>query len=162
MSLQDPITPEQLLQLGPGFMASKTLLRAVELEIFTVLGNGRRDRVSLMAEVGLHPRSSADFLDTLVSLNLLTRDADGNYRSTPAADVFLDRAKPSYVGGTLEMANARLSGFWNNLTNALQTGTLQNEVELEHRPGDDLSRSPTIRHPGGSSFCIRCPVSRVL
>ena len=33
---------------------------------------------------------------------------DGRYRNTPATELFLDRAKPSYVGGMLEMANARL------------------------------------------------------
>ncbi|MCX4461577.1 acetylserotonin O-methyltransferase [Streptomyces sp. NBC_01728] len=134
MSVNDPITPEPLLQLGLGFMASKTLLSAVELGIFTALANGGRDRESLAAEAGLHPRSSADFLDALVSLDVLTRDEDGTYRNTPAADVFLDRAKPSYVGGILEMANARLFGFWNNLTNALQTGTLQNEVAHSGAP----------------------------
>ncbi|WP_338017472.1 methyltransferase [Streptomyces adustus] len=78
--------------------------------------------------MGLHPRSSADFLDALVSLGLLNRDEDGVYHNSPAADVFLDRAKPSYMGGILEMVNARLFGFWDNLLLALQTGTQQNEV----------------------------------
>lgn len=137
MSVNDPInpiTPEPLLQLGLGFMASKTLLSAVELGVFTVLAGGGRDRDSLAAEVGLHSRSAADFLDALVSLGVLTRDADGVYSNTPAADVFLDRAKPSYVGGILEMANARLFGFWNNLTDALKTGALQNEVAHSGAP----------------------------
>ncbi|MGW2687147.1 methyltransferase [Streptomyces sp. NPDC001414] len=134
MSVTDPITPEPLLQLGLGFMASKTLLSAVELGVFTALADGGRDRDSLASVVGLHPRSAADFLDALVSLDVLTRDADGVYRNTPAADVFLDRAKPSYVGGILEMANNRLFGFWNNLTDALRTGALQNEVAQSGAP----------------------------
>ena len=37
---------------------------------------------------------------------------DGRYANTPATELFLDRAKPSYVGGMLEMANARLYPFW--------------------------------------------------
>ncbi|MGY5033555.1 methyltransferase [Streptomyces sp. 900116325] len=134
MSVNDQITPEPLLQLGLGFMASKTLLSAVELGVFTVLADGGRTRESLAGEVGLHPRSSADFLDALVSLNVLDRDDDGTYRNTPAADLFLDRNKPSYVGGILEMANARLFGFWNNLTDALKTGALQNEVAHSGAP----------------------------
>ncbi|WP_405914871.1 methyltransferase [Streptomyces sp. NBC_00728] len=134
MSVNDPITPEPLLQLGLGFMASKTLLSAVELGVFTVLAQGGRDRASLAAEVGLHSRSAADFLDALVSLGVLTCDEAGVYANTPAADLFLDRAKPSYVGGILEMANARLFGFWNNLTDALKTGTLQNEVAQSGAP----------------------------
>ncbi|MFI1441776.1 methyltransferase [Streptomyces fructofermentans] len=134
MSGNEPITPEPILQLGLSFMASKTLLSAVELGIFTALAPGGRDHASLAAEVGLHPRSSADFLDALVSLNLLTRDEQGIYRNSPAAEVFLDRAKPSYVGGILEMANARLFGFWDNLTDALKTGIQQNEVTHSGAP----------------------------
>lgn len=128
MSVAQPITPEPLLQLGLGFMASKTLLSAVELGIFSFLAEGGRDREAIAGAVGLHPRSSADFLDALVSLGLLTRDENGAYHNSPAADLFLDRAKPSYMGGILEMANARLFGFWDNLTLALKTGTQQNEV----------------------------------
>ena len=71
--------------------------------------------------LGLHPRSATDFFDALVALGMLERD-DGRYANTPATDLFLDRAKPSYVGGILEMANARLYGFWGSLTEALRTG----------------------------------------
>lgn len=134
MPVNDPITPEPLLQLGLGFMASKTLLSAVELGIFTALADGGRSRESLAAEVDLHPRSAADFLDALVSLNVLERDEDGTYRNAPAADLFLDRNKPSYVGGILEMAGARLFGFWDNLTDALKTGAPQNEVARSGAP----------------------------
>ena len=41
---------------------------------------------------------------------------------------FLDRAKPSYIGGMLEMANARLYPFWGSLTEALRSGSPQNEA----------------------------------
>ena len=48
--------------------------------------------------------------------------------NTPETDLFLDRKKASYVGGILEMANHRLYPFWAHLTEALRTGTPQNEV----------------------------------
>jgi len=41
---------------------------------------------------------------------------DDRYANTPATGLFLDRSRPGYAGGFLEMANARLYGFWNNLT----------------------------------------------
>ena len=41
----------------------------------------------------------------------------------------MDRRKPSYVGGFLEMANARLYPFWGSLTEALRTGEPQNEAK---------------------------------
>jgi hypothetical protein len=43
--------------------------------------------------------------------------------------LFLDRAKPSYIGGLLEMCNARLYGFWGNLAAGLKTGEAQNEAK---------------------------------
>jgi len=123
-----PPSPDAVLQLGLGFWGSKTLLSAVELGVFTELGKGPLDRASLAERCGLHGRSAEDFLDALVSLGMLTRDDDGRYANTPDTDAFLDRRKPSYVGGMLEMANARLYGFWGSLTTALQTGEPQNEV----------------------------------
>ncbi len=59
---------------------------------------------------------------------------DGRYSNTPETDLFLDRAKPSYIGGILEMANARLYPFWGLLTEALRTGKPQNEI----KSGEDL------------------------
>ena len=59
---------------------------------------------------------------------MLHRDGDA-YANTPTTALFLDRGKPSYVGGLLEMANARLYPFWGDLTEALKTGQPQNEVK---------------------------------
>jgi hypothetical protein len=40
-------SPERIMQLGFGFMDSKTLLSATELGLFTVLANGPLDGESL-------------------------------------------------------------------------------------------------------------------
>jgi hypothetical protein len=122
-------TPEQILQTGLAFWPSKTLLSAVELGVFTELGSGPLDLDALTQRLGIHRRSARDFLDTLVALGFLTRSDDGAYRNTPETDLFLDRKKPSYIGGFLEMANHRLYKFWGNLTDALRTGEPQNEVK---------------------------------
>ena len=63
-----------------------------------------------------------------MALGFLQRTGD-RYANTPETDLFLDRKKPSYMGGILEMANRRLYGFWGNLTEALRTGEPQNEVK---------------------------------
>jgi hypothetical protein len=116
------------MQVGLGFWASKTLLSAIEMELFTQLAGHPQDLETLQARAGLHPRSARDFLDALVGLEFLER-TDGVYRNAPETDAFLNKRKPSYVGGILEMANARLFGFWNSLTEALRTGELQNEAK---------------------------------
>src|SRR3974390_2848505 len=114
------------MQVGFGFWASKTLLSAVELGVFSSLANAPADLPTLQRTLALHQRSARDFLDALVALKLLERE-NGTYSNTVETDQFLDRANPSYIGGILEMANARLYGFWGSLTEALRTGELQNE-----------------------------------
>ena len=120
------LTPDHILQTGTAFWASKTLLSAVEMEVFTELARGPEALEPLAGRLGLHPRSSRDFLDTLVALGFLERK-DGVYSNTAATDLFLDKRKPSYIGGMLEMANQRLYSHWNNLTAALRTGKPQSE-----------------------------------
>jgi hypothetical protein len=124
-----PVTPDHIMQLGLGFWASKTLLSAVELGLFTDLALTPMTAEQIGERFSLHQRSLRDFLDALVSLRILERDSKGLYRNTPEAEMFLDRSKPSYVGGMLEMANARLYPFWGSLTEALRTGQPQNEAK---------------------------------
>ena len=120
------VTPDHILQTGLAFWASKTLLSAVEMEVFTELSKGPESLETLTGRLGLHFRSSRDFLDALVALGFLQRQ-DGHYSNTPSSDIFLDKHKPSYIGGVLEMANKRLYHHWRHLTPALRTGERQSE-----------------------------------
>jgi hypothetical protein len=126
--MNDRPTPERIMQTGMAFWASKTLLSAVEMGLFTELAEGNLTLAALSDRLKLHPRSARDFLDALVALGFLKRTGD-LYANTIDTDLFLDRNKPSYIGGILEMANNRLYPFWNNLTEALQTGKPQNEFK---------------------------------
>ena len=129
-----PPSSEHILQVGLGFWASKTLLSAVEMEVFTELARHPEDLEAVTGRLGLHPRGAGDFLDALVALGFLVRDENGRYANTPETDLFLDKRKPSYMGGILEMANHRLYPFWGALTTALRTGEQQNEAKA----GDDM------------------------
>jgi len=120
-------TPEKIVQTGLAFWPSKTLLSAIEIGVFTELARGPEEFDALSGRLGLHRRSARDFLDTLVALGFLNRDGS-RYSNTAETDLFLDRQKPSYLGGMLEMANARLYKFWGHLTEALRTGEPQNEI----------------------------------
>jgi hypothetical protein len=121
-----PLSPERILQTGLGFWASRALLSAVELDLFTRLAQEPSTAEELRVRLGLHPRAALDFFDALVALGFLQREG-GIYSNSPDTNLFLDRRKPSYVGGILEMASQRLFGFWNHLTEGLRTGELQNE-----------------------------------
>ncbi len=126
------VDPSHIMQVGMGFWASKTLLSAVELELFTKLGGEAMTGPQIAEALGLDARAIPDFPDALVALELLDREgegSDGLYRNTEATALFLDKTSPAYIGGILEMSNARLYGFWGDLTEALQTGKPQNEVK---------------------------------
>jgi O-methyltransferase/methyltransferase family protein len=130
--MSQQVDPSHIMQVGMGFWASKTLLSAVELELFTRLGSEGMTGEQIAEALELHDRAIPDFPDTLVALQLLDRDGDGSealYRNTEATAVFLDKASPAYIGGILEMSNARLYGFWGDLTEALRTGKPQNEIK---------------------------------
>lgn len=115
------------------------MLSAVELNVFGVLSNaGALDVEELRTAIGIHPRSAADFFDALVALGMLQRE-NGRYANTNETDRYLDPAKPTYIGGMLEMANQRLYHFWGSLTEALQTGQPQSEVKT----GGSFSRTFT-------------------
>jgi len=127
MTNRQPV-PDAIMQLGLAFWGSKALLSAVELGLFTTLAHGPLTAKALTATLGLQPRGAADWLDALVSLGMLDRSGD-EYANTPATALYLDRAKPTYLGGMLEMANARLYPFWGSLTEGLRTGRPQNEAK---------------------------------
>lgn len=131
------LDPSHIMQVGMGFFASKTLLSAVELGLFTELAGQPMTGEQIAAALQLHPRAIPDFPDALVALRFLERDGDSpdaRYTNTPESALFLDRDSPAYIGGILEMANARLYRFWGDLTEALRTGKAQNETKDSGEP----------------------------
>jgi hypothetical protein len=123
--MQGNHAPDRILEIGHSFRASKTLLSAVELGVFTALADGPLDLETLGTKVGIHPRGARDFLDALVALGMLDRQVDGTYLNTSEADHYLDRNKPTYLGGLLERFGIEVYGLWGSLTNAIQTGLPQ-------------------------------------
>ena len=126
------VTPDAILQTAFAFWNSKVLLTAVAFDLFTNLGQSLLTAAEIGKKLGLHPRGIADFLDALVAMKFLERDGDGpdaKYFNTPAAALYLDRQSSRYIGGILEMLNARLFKYWNGLPEALRTGQPQNETK---------------------------------
>jgi hypothetical protein len=131
------VTPARILEIGMGFWTSKLLLSAVELGLFSLLAEGPKTGGEIERRLELHPRATNDFLDALVAIGMLDRIGEGpraRYTNTPETAAFLDKASPTYVGGILEMANARLYPYWADLTEALRTGKPQNEIKHTGKP----------------------------
>lgn len=126
------LDPSKIMQVGLGFWASKILLSAVNMGLFTLLAKEELSGQAIKKKLGLHQRGLYDFLDALVALNFLKRTGikeSAIYANTEETDLFLDKEKPSYIGGMLELSNNRLYGFWNTLEEGLKTGEPQNEIK---------------------------------
>lgn len=135
------LSPANILQIGTGFWASKTLLAAVNMNLFTFLANGGKSGKDIQSKLGLHNRSLYDFLDALVALGFLNRSGikeTAIYNNSLETDLFLDKNKPTYIGGILEMSNNRLYSFWNDLEEGLKTGLPQNETKNNGQSPFDL------------------------
>jgi hypothetical protein len=138
--MENQLTPENIMKIGTGFWPSKILLSAVKFQLFTLLA----ERKSMSTkEIKSHfdfqctDRNVFDYLDSLTAFGFLKRDGlleTARYSNQDDTDLFLDKNKPSYIGGMLEMLNNRLYGFWGNLEEGLLTGTPQNEA----KSGGDL------------------------
>ena len=134
---REQVDPSKIMQVGMGFWASKTVLTAVNLKLFTHLASGELSGQEIKTKLGLHERSLYDFLDALVALGFLKRRGlkeNAMYSNADDTDLFLDKNKVSYIGGILEMCNSRVFHFWNDLEEGLKTGKPQNETKTGGRP----------------------------
>ena len=142
------ITPDRVIALGQAFRRAKVLHSAIELRIFTALAAGPLDIETLRQRVGLNARGARDFLDVLVALGLLIRNADGCYSNSDETALYLDRNKPTYVGGAMESSSARVYGVWGSLTAALRTGQPQCDKSVASNFGplyaDETSREAFV------------------
>ena len=146
--VKDQLDPSHIMQTATAFWGSKVLLTAVELDLFSTLGEGAMTASQLGEVLGLHPRGTYDFFDALVALRFLDRDGDGpdgKYKNTPETAAFLDKSSSKYIGGLPQMLNSRLFGFWNDLGTALKTGQPQNEIKHNGKPMFEELYSDEIR-----------------
>lgn len=140
----DMLSPEHILRTGFGFCASKTLLSAVELGVFTELGKGPRSGRQLRRSLGLNERAAPDLLDALVALGLLEREGNDSgavYMNTRETGHFLDRNSPGYLGELLERANLRLYSAWGELGQALRPGGGRGSMDPPSEPAYPLADS---------------------
>src|SRR5262245_36357068 len=103
----DDVSPDRIVSLGFAFRGARVLMAAVELGVFTALAEVPSTASELQAKLRIHERGGRDFLDALVALGLLQRDDSGLYSNAPDVDLYLDRAKATYIGAFVDNLNAR-------------------------------------------------------
>jgi SAM-dependent methyltransferase len=114
-------SPELVLRVATGFMASKHLFAAAELGIFEALADEPATLDQVSERTGL-PRSCARIsLDALTALGLLERDVD-RYRNGPEAAVFLAGTAGPDLRPLLRFWDRLSYRSWMSLASALAEG----------------------------------------
>src|SRR5919108_3742809 len=146
---QEPqiLSPDPIFQMATGFWVSKTLMSALELEIFTKLSGYRAVNIEELQNIlAMQHRPTEVFVTALISLGLLKvehddtfqsgnpsapsddADFDSNdnrlYSNSELAETFLDKNKPSgYMGDFVIMLDKQMYNRWGRLTEALKTNS---------------------------------------
>lgn len=94
----DPITDvREISRIAYGFMASKALFAALNVDLFTRLSGRQLDVEQLAAETGIAPNRLESLLTSCVSLGLLTKFGT-LYGNAPASERYLVKGDPAYFG----------------------------------------------------------------
>lgn len=121
--LEDPF---DVMFAGWSFFRSKLLTAAMDLGIFSVLGEGSLGAAELAGRTGLHPRGARDFLDALAAIGLLVRE-NGDYRNSPGALRHLLPDREGFVGGFLRMTTELMGSDQESFTGLLRGGTARGQ-----------------------------------
>lgn len=131
------VTPERIVDTLQAFQRTEALRAAIELDLFSVLGEEPLAVEPIAERLGVAPRGLRALLTFLASLGLVLAD-DGRFRAAPDAARFLDRRRAGYLGGTVAFYD---SGTFRDAFRAT--------TEAVRRGGSDASRIDSMQpdHP---------------
>jgi predicted O-methyltransferase YrrM len=112
--------PDRLDQMIRGYMPSRCILTALELDIFTAVGDGANAE-QIGTRIHANARAAGMLLNALVALGLLSKSGD-DYKNTPESARFLVQgSQDNHRNGLLHTAN--IWHRWSTLTDAVRRGT---------------------------------------
>ena len=112
--------PDRLDQMIRGYMPSRCILTALELDLFTAVGDGANAE-QIGMRIHANARAAGMLLNALVALGLLVKSGV-DYRNTPeSARFFVQGSKDNHRNGLLHTAN--IWHRWSKMTDAVRTGT---------------------------------------
>ena len=112
--------PDRLDQMIRGYMPSRCILTALELDIFTAVGDGANAE-QIGARIHANARAVAMLLNALVALGLLSKSRDDYKNTAESARFLVQGSKDNHRNGLLHTAN--IWHRWSTLTDAVRTGT---------------------------------------
>ena len=123
----------EMMQTMRSFQESRVLLTAVELDIFTAVGDGSTS-AQVAARIQANSRATQSFLNALVAMEFLSKK-DGVFRNTPGTARYLVSGSPDYARPWL-MHTVHLWDSWSTLTGAVRAGTAVVRPGIETQQAD--------------------------
>ncbi len=125
MQQQKAPSPELIFSLFTAYQQSAALKGAVDLELFTAIGEGNKDVKAIATRCKASERGIRTLADYLTVAGLLTKSG-GNYDLTPDSAMFLDKRSPAYIGsaGQFLTAPELMKGFADIAGTVRKGGTL--------------------------------------
>jgi (2Fe-2S) ferredoxin/SAM-dependent methyltransferase len=122
--------PERLDAMIRGYMPSRVLLTALELDLFTAVGDGET-ATQIAANLHVSSRGVEALMNALVSLGLLTKSGDRFFNTSESARYLTQGSPNNHRNGLLHTAN--IWHRWSTMTEAVRKGTAI-EIERESSP----------------------------
>lgn len=113
-------TPEDIHRIATAFQQSRILLTAVELGLFTVIGDKSLASEKIAAKLGTGHRATDRLLNALCATGLVTKKKN-IFSNTPAAAKFLIKGKKGYMAGLMHTSG--LWKTWSTLTDSVKKGS---------------------------------------
>lgn len=129
-------SPMLLFDTVTAYQRSQALKAAVELDLFTAIGEGAATAPEIAARAGASERGVRILCDYLTVGGFLTKE-EGRYGLTQDSAVFLDRRSPAYAGGIVGfLMSPQLMSAFEDLTTVVRTGTTasadEGTMEVDH------------------------------
>lgn len=112
--------PEEIDRMIRGYMPSRCILTALELDIFTAVGAGANAE-QIGAKINADARGAGMLLNALVSLGLLGKSGEDYKNTAESARFFVQGSKDNQRNGLLHFAN--IWHRWSTMTEAVRRGT---------------------------------------
>jgi hypothetical protein len=127
------------------FQRSAALKTAIELDVFTVIGEGAQTAAAIALRCEASERGVRILCDYLSTIGLLTKSA-ARYQLTQVAAAFLSKRSPAYLGTTARfLLRPELKTNFENLTEAVRRGgvppSADNSVSDNNRVWVEFARS---------------------
>ena len=137
-----------ITDIAMGFMASNALITAVELDVFSVIGDRPQTSDVIARSVGVDDENKTFIylLDGLVALGVLEREGDAedaHYTNSSASGAFLNKVSDHDIGGALLLRNKYSTDNWRTYTKQLRSKGHKAEAAARFKEhGAKLSQRP--------------------